>query len=88
MRVTAFILAAARVLKPGGSFHMLDFGGPQSGDSFWARLIHSGHRLKDNSEDRILSQLRSAEFTDPKIVSHGTMFFLRVVYYSASIPAS
>jgi ubiquinone/menaquinone biosynthesis C-methylase UbiE len=77
-----------RVLKPGGFFHMLDFGGPESGDRFLTRLIHSGHRLKDNAEDRILSLLRSAEFRDPKIVSHGKMLFFRVVYYSASIPAS
>jgi ubiquinone/menaquinone biosynthesis C-methylase UbiE len=77
-----------RVLKPGGFFHMLDFGGPKSGDGFLARLIHSGHRLKDNSEGRILSRLRSAEFIDPKTVSHGTMLFLRIAYYSASVPSS
>ena len=77
-----------RVLKPGGSFHMVDFGGPESGDGFWSRWIHSRHRLEDNSEDRILSLLRSADFTGPKIVSHGTMFFLRVAYYSASVPPS
>jgi ubiquinone/menaquinone biosynthesis C-methylase UbiE len=77
-----------RVLKSGGGFHMLDFGGPESGGGFLSRLIHSGHRLKDNSEDRILSLLRSAEFTDPKIVSRGTMLFLRVVHYSASVPGS
>jgi ubiquinone/menaquinone biosynthesis C-methylase UbiE len=77
-----------RVLKPGGFFHMLDFGGPASGNGFLARLIHSSHRLEDNAEDRVLSLLRSAEFTDPKIVSHGKMLFLHVVYYSASIPVS
>jgi ubiquinone/menaquinone biosynthesis C-methylase UbiE len=77
-----------RVLKPGGGFHMLDFAGPESGDGFLARLIHSGHRLKDNSEHRILSLLRSAGFTYPTIVSHGTMLFLHVAYYSASVPAS
>ena len=39
-----------RVLKPDGEFHMLDFEGPEDSEhSFLARLLHSGHRLKDNS---------------------------------------
>src|SRR5258708_31730869 len=41
--------AVLEVLKPGGSLHMLDFGAPEPGDGFLARLLHRRHRLKDNS---------------------------------------
>ena len=78
-----------RVLKPGGFFHMVDFGGPESsGDGPLARWLHSSHRLKDNSESRILTLMSEAEFADPKTVHHGIMFVWRIAYYSASVPAT
>ena len=80
-----------RVLRPGGFFTLLDFGGPESGtDGFLARLIHSSHHLRDNSEDRILALMSQAGFASPKKVSQGTMFFgrVRMNYYQASVPTS
>ena len=79
-----------RVVTPGGSFHLLDFGGPQSstGGSF-ARWLHSSHRLRDNSEDRILALMHQAEFADPQTVGHGAMLFGHIAYFysQALLPA-
>jgi ubiquinone/menaquinone biosynthesis C-methylase UbiE len=78
-----------RVLRPGGSLHLLDFGGQESGaGGFLAHLLHSSHRLRDNSEDRILSLMSRAGFADAKKVSQGSMLFalMRINYYKASVP--
>jgi ubiquinone/menaquinone biosynthesis C-methylase UbiE len=76
--------AIRRVLKPGGEFHMLDFEGPEDGEhGFLARLLHSGHRLKDNSESRVLSLMRQAGFADPKKVERRAMLFAHIAYYQA-----
>ncbi|HET9532222.1 MAG TPA: class I SAM-dependent methyltransferase, partial [Blastocatellia bacterium] len=41
-----------RVLKPGGSLHLLDFAGPEAGtEGLLVRLFHSSHQLRDNSEE-------------------------------------
>lgn len=75
-----------RVLKPGGSFHLLDFAGHEHGaHGYLGRLMHSSDRLKDNSAERILQLLRQAGFTNVQKVKDGSMFFglLRTVYYEA-----
>lgn len=47
---------ALRVLKPTGSLHLVDFaGGDHRSHGLLGHLIHSSHRLKDNSEERILN---------------------------------
>jgi ubiquinone/menaquinone biosynthesis C-methylase UbiE len=77
-----------RVLRPGGVFGLLDFGGPESGRTgFLARLIHSSHHLRDNSADRILALMSRAGFAAPKKVGQGTMFFgrVRTNFYQASV---
>ena len=81
-----------RVLKPAGSFHLLDFtGSHDSHDSglHWhlARLFHSDDRLKDNSDARILELMRSAGFKNSEKVKEGKMLFglLRTAYYRASV---
>ncbi|MCI0444503.1 class I SAM-dependent methyltransferase [bacterium] len=53
-----------RVLKPDGSFHLLDFT-----------------RLKNNSEEEILTLLRTAGFKDSNITERGSLLFLRVAYF-------
>jgi ubiquinone/menaquinone biosynthesis C-methylase UbiE len=80
-----------RVLQPGGSFHLLDFGGPESSrDGFLGRWRHSSNRLKDNSEGRVLNLLRQAGFAEPKRVGQGAMLFGRITYYyyQAAAPVS
>jgi hypothetical protein len=80
-----------RVLRPGGVFNLLDFGGPESGhNGFLARLIHSSHHLADNSEERILALMNQAGFAGPKKVSQGAMLFgrVRTNYYQTSVSTS
>ena len=56
-----------RVLSSEGSVHLLDFEFSGSGtQGVLARWLHSSHRLKDNSESRILELMRGAGFTNPK----------------------
>jgi SAM-dependent methyltransferase len=80
-----------RVLTPGGSLHMLDFTGTEaSGHGLLARHFHSSHRLKDNSEERILALMNRAGFISCEKVIEGAMLFgsLRIAYYQASAPMS
>jgi len=78
-----------RVLKPGAKFHLLDFATP---DSNWAgratRWLHSSHRLKDNSDEQILSLMRQAGFSDSKRVAGRALLVGHIAYYEASMPAS
>ncbi len=74
-----------RVLKPGGSLHLLDFGGPESGQSgFLTRLFHSSHTLKDNSDSRIIALMSQAGLANPKVVRRRAMLFGMIAYYQAS----
>ena len=78
-----------RVLKPGGSLNLLDFGGPKSGSrGFLVRRLHSSHRLKDNSEGGIPKLMEKVGLEDPREVNHGSLFFARTAYYRATAPAS
>ncbi len=74
-----------RVLAPGGSFHLLDFGGPEAGvHGLLTRLIHSHERLKDNAEDHVVSLMKRAGLADARNVGHRAMLFGRIAYYTAS----
>jgi ubiquinone/menaquinone biosynthesis C-methylase UbiE len=93
-----------RILTPGGSLHMLDFIGSQASDygpfnelgfQRWRHIrtalprhFHSSHRLKDNSEERILTFMNRAGFTSCKKIMNAAMLFgsLRIAYYQASAP--
>jgi ubiquinone/menaquinone biosynthesis C-methylase UbiE len=79
-----------RVLKPGGSLHLLDFAGADApGTSWLGRWAHSAHRMKDLSADRVVAFMNAAGLIDAQKVSDGTVLFgqLRVSYYRASAPA-
>ena len=74
-----------RVLKPGGSLHLLDFGGPESKQNgFLARLFHSSHTLKDNTDSQIIALMRQAGLANPKVVSRRAMPFGKIAYYQAA----
>ena len=74
-----------RVLKPGGLFHLLDFGGSgPSSEGLVARWFHTHHRLQDNFGGRILTLLSQAGFADAKEVAEGRLFFARIAYYRAA----
>ncbi|HEX4921351.1 MAG TPA: class I SAM-dependent methyltransferase [Candidatus Bathyarchaeia archaeon] len=59
-----------RVLKPSGTFYLLDFevSDAASGHGLF-RLFHSNQRLRDNSEDRILTLVRDARFSESKKIA-------------------
>lgn len=78
-----------RVLKPGGRLHLLDFVQPEANHaSAIARLMHSSHRLEDNTEARVLSYMSDAGLADPGTIRRAKMFFvLNLAYYRAAAPA-
>jgi ubiquinone/menaquinone biosynthesis C-methylase UbiE len=77
-----------RVLKPGGSLHLLDLGGAKaSSDGFLARLSYRHGRLRDNLEDRIPTLMREAGLAEATEVAHRvTKVWGRVTYYRATVP--
>jgi ubiquinone/menaquinone biosynthesis C-methylase UbiE len=80
---------ARRVLKPGGSFHVLDFGGvAQRREGFLARALHSAEHMRDNFEGRIPALMGEAGFAESNEVAHRATLFGRIAYYSASLPDS
>jgi ubiquinone/menaquinone biosynthesis C-methylase UbiE len=81
---------ARRVLKPGGSFHMVDFAEAKAGTHGWlSGLFHSSSRLEDNSESRILALMGQAGFSSVKKIMNGALLFggLRIAYFQASVSA-
>ena len=78
---------ARRILRPGGSLHLLDFGGAKMrSDGFMARLHHRSERLRNNFGDGIPTLMRGAGFADPtEVASPGTIAG-RLTYYGASVP--
>ena len=75
-----------RVLKPAGTFHLLDFaGGEDKAPGRLGRLVNSHARLEDNSQQRILQLMRRAGFTNAEKVKDGSMLFglLPTAYYQA-----
>ena len=76
---------ARRVLKPGGSLHLLDFAGPEDGHrGFLAHLLHSSQELKDNSERQVLWLLKQAGFADARVVARRGMLIGGVAYYAGT----
>lgn len=76
-----------RVLKPGGMFCLLDFERTSSGHGF-LHLFHSGERLRDNTESRILTMMGEAGLTEcRKIAVRPVLFGLgHSGYYQAFSP--
>jgi ubiquinone/menaquinone biosynthesis C-methylase UbiE len=77
-----------RVLRPGGSFHMLDFRKPESnGNGLLTRWLHSSHRLEENAESSVLALMRAAGFRDAEMVEQRSMTLWRIAYYQGSVMA-
>ena len=74
-----------RVLKPGATLHLLDFGGAgPPGEGVLARWLHVHHRLRDNFGGQILALLNQAGFADAREAARGRLwFFARIAYYQA-----
>ena len=76
-----------RVLKPGGSFHLLDFVAGDGAHGFFERLF-AGHALmKTNTDERILRLIRRAGFANLTKVKEGSMLFglMRTSYFRATV---
>jgi len=78
---------AVRVLKPGGSFHWLDFTADRAPDGFLDRLVQSHARLRDNKHERLLQLMTRAGFVNVEKTKDGSMLFglLHSAYYRASV---
>jgi SAM-dependent methyltransferase len=74
-----------RVLRPGGTLHLLDFGGPKAaGRGSRLRSLHGHPRLVDNDERTVLGLLSDAGLADLANASKRVLLGLvRIVYYRA-----
>jgi ubiquinone/menaquinone biosynthesis C-methylase UbiE len=78
-----------RVLRPGGSLHLLDFGEPRGRlGRLLSHVLHSGEQLHDNVEGRVPGLMRDAGLADVEEVSHRTVIVGSISYYRASHPAT
>lgn len=88
-RATKVAAAAevARVLRPGGGLHLVDFAGHAHGlHGFLARVVRSGH-LADNLDDGIPRLLTAAGLDCTEVASQRHPVLGRVAYYRATRPA-
>jgi ubiquinone/menaquinone biosynthesis C-methylase UbiE len=84
---TATLREVNRVLKLGATFHLLDFSAADANSGGWLeRRLHSGHRLKDNSDERILDLLNEAGLSNAKRLAGRSMFVGHIAYFKASAP--
>jgi len=74
-----------RILKPGGSFHFVDFIVDDASHGFFDRLFRSHAQMKDNSDERIRDLMSHTGFRNPLKVKEGNLLFglLRTAYYQA-----
>jgi ubiquinone/menaquinone biosynthesis C-methylase UbiE len=75
-----------RVLKPGGSFHLVDFSQPHGAGHGLKHLLCASSHFNDNSDARILSLLEQAGFARAEKTGEASMMFglLRLAYFSAA----
>jgi ubiquinone/menaquinone biosynthesis C-methylase UbiE len=81
--------AIRRVLRPRGSLHLVDFGGPEAaaGDGPRRRGLHSHGRLSDNGEQTILGLLNASGLASAAKTGERTLLGLvRIVCYRAEKP--
>ena len=76
---------AQRVLKPGGSLHLLDFTANREPRGFLDRFIQSHATLRQNTDENLMQNLKRAGFSDCVKVGAGQMLFglMPIGYYQA-----
>ena len=76
-----------RVLKPGGSFHLLDFVSHDAAHGFFDRLMKGHALMKSNTNERLLQLISRAGFTNVTKVKEGRMLFglMRTSYFRATV---
>jgi ubiquinone/menaquinone biosynthesis C-methylase UbiE len=76
-----------RVLRPGGSLHILDFGPPRTRiASVLSHLLHGGEALRDNVEGRIPSLISESGFSRSEEVGVRGIFVATLSYYRGFRP--
>jgi ubiquinone/menaquinone biosynthesis C-methylase UbiE len=75
-----------RVLRPGGSLHLMDFGGERHHMHGLTRFARHSRTLEDNWDDRVPALMREAGFADAIETGHLTKRIGRLQYYRASRP--
>jgi ubiquinone/menaquinone biosynthesis C-methylase UbiE len=75
-----------RVLRPGGSLHLMDFGGDSHHLHGLARFARRSRTLKDNWDRRIPRLMHEAGFNDPTETGHLTKRIGQLTYYRATRP--
>jgi ubiquinone/menaquinone biosynthesis C-methylase UbiE len=74
-----------RVLRPGGAFALLDFGGAaERPDGLLTRLFHHDEALRDNYGGRLAALLREAGFRDARAAAERRTWFGHVACYTAA----
>lgn len=81
----ATLREVVRVLRPGGSLHLVDFGGgsPERVHGLTSRIERRSHALQDNWGDRIPTLMREAGLSEPAEVGHLVKRIGRLTYYRA-----
>jgi ubiquinone/menaquinone biosynthesis C-methylase UbiE len=72
-----------RAVKPGGSFHVLDFAGHDRPRGLIARLLHRDEDLHDHTEGRICAMLGAAGFKSGAEVGTRRTLFGPISFYRA-----
>ena len=75
-----------RVLRPGGSLHLMDFGGDSHHLHGLERLSRRSPMLQDNWDGRVITLMGEAGFADAAEVGHLTKRIGRLTYYRATCP--
>ena len=86
---TATLSEIRRVLRPGGSLHLLDFVRPHGihGTAEHAQLVHRRGVVAERIEGRMTSLMDDAGFVDAREVARAKFFFGPIGYYRATNPA-
>ncbi len=72
-----------RVLKPGGSLHLLDFSRHPHSHGFLANALHRNKRLEDNSDSKIVSMMNEAGFENARKLAGRSLLLglMRIAYF-------
>lgn len=73
-----------RVLRPGGSLHLMDLGGESHHLHGLSRFARRNHKLQDNWDDRIPTLMAEAGFSNPAETGDLTKRLGRLNYYCGS----